>query len=108
MLDIVDYSRNNALGTAVLLRELAAAGFGGRLVLASSMVVYGEGGYRCPVHGPVPVEPRDPGDLAAGRFEPRCPDCGQALAPVAVDESAPLDPRNVYASTKVHQEHLCF
>ena len=108
MLDIADYSRNNDLGTAVLLRELAAAGFDGRLVLASSMVVYGEGGYRCPTHGPVPVEPRDPADLAAGRFEPRCPGCGEPLAPAAVEEAAPLDPRNVYAATKVHQEHLCF
>src|SRR5437763_4563311 len=51
MLDIADYARHNDLGTAVLLRELAAAGFNGRLVLASSMVVYGEGGYRCARHG---------------------------------------------------------
>ena len=43
MLDIADYARHNDLGTAVLLRELAAGGFDGRLVLASSMVVYGEG-----------------------------------------------------------------
>src|SRR6266567_2847209 len=83
MLDIADYSRNNDLGTAVLLCELAAAGFQGRLVLASSMVVYGEGGYCCPGHGPVRAEPREHADLAAGRFEPRCPDCGSALEPAA-------------------------
>ena len=52
MLDIADYVRHNDLGTAVLLRELAAAGFAGRLVLASSMVVYGEGAYRCPAPRP--------------------------------------------------------
>ena len=108
MLDIADYSRNNDLGTAVLLRELAAVGFAGRLVLASSMVVYGEGGYRCPNHGERRAEPRDPADLAAGLFEPRCPDCGEALEPLPIDESAPLDPRSVYAATKAHQEHLCF
>jgi dTDP-L-rhamnose 4-epimerase len=108
MLDIAEYARTNDLGTAVLLRELAAVGFSGRLVLASSMVVYGEGGYRCPTHGAVSAPPRHPVELAAGRFEPRCPDCRRELAPVVVAESAPLDPRNVYAATKVHQEQLCF
>jgi dTDP-L-rhamnose 4-epimerase len=108
MLDIADYARHNDLGTAVLLRELAVAGFKGRLVLASSMVVYGEGGYRCPSHGATRPAPRELEDLVAGRFEPRCPRCERALVPVAIDESAPLDPRSVYAATKVHQEHLCF
>ncbi len=52
--------------------------------------------------------PRAVSDLRAGRFEPGCPACGAELQPVAVDESAPLDPRNVYAATKLQQEHLCF
>jgi dTDP-L-rhamnose 4-epimerase len=47
-------------------------------------------------------------DLAAGRFEPPCPVCGAALRPRAVPEDAPLSPANVYAATKLHQEHLCF
>ena len=46
-------------------------------------------------------------DLDAGRFEPPCPRCGRALMAMAVPEDAPLDPRNVYAATKVAQEHLC-
>jgi dTDP-L-rhamnose 4-epimerase len=46
-------------------------------------------------------------DLDAGRFEPRCERCGLALEPVSVRESARLDPRNVYAATKLQQEHLC-
>ena len=108
MLDIADYARHNDLGTAVLLRELAAASFGGRLVLASSMVVYGEGGYRCGQHGNVAPPPRAIEDLEAGRFEPRCRDCGRELEAVAVEESAPLEPRSVYAATKVHQEQLSF
>ncbi|HST42102.1 MAG TPA: NAD-dependent epimerase/dehydratase family protein [Conexibacter sp.] len=106
LLDIDDYVSVNDLGTAVLLRELARARFGGRLVLASSMVVYGEGRYDCPRHGPTPAPPRAAADLAAGRFEPRCPACGEALAPSVVPESAATDPRNVYAATKLHQEHL--
>jgi dTDP-L-rhamnose 4-epimerase len=105
--DIADYVAHNDLATAVLLRALAAAGFGGRLVLASSMVVYGEGRYVCPRHGVVRPPARLAADLDAGRFEPPCPGCGAPLEPRAVPEDAPLDPRNVYAATKVAQEHLC-
>jgi dTDP-L-rhamnose 4-epimerase len=105
--DIADYVAHNDLGTAVLLRALAAARFQGPLVLASSMVVYGEGRYRCAEHGVVRPPPRAPRDLDAGRFEPPCPVCGRDLEPEPVPEDAPLDPRNVYAATKVAQEHLC-
>ena len=56
--DIADYVAHNDLGTAVLLRALR--GFTGRLVLGSSMVVYGEGRYRCPEHGVVRPGPRAP------------------------------------------------
>jgi len=105
--DIADYATHNDLATAVLLRALFAAAFRGRLVLASSMVVYGEGLYLCPRHGPVQPPPRRAADLDAGRFEPPCPSCGAPLEPRAVPEDARLDPRNVYAATKVAQEHLC-
>ena len=50
--------------------------------------------------------PRDPADLAAGLFEPRCPVCGSPLGTSTVGEEAPLDPRNAYAASKVGQEHL--
>jgi dTDP-L-rhamnose 4-epimerase len=105
--DIADYAGHNDLGTAQLLRALAGAGFTGRIVLASSMVVYGEGRYACSEHGIVRPGPREPADLDAGRFEPACPACGRALEPRSVPEDAPLDPRNVYAATKLAQEHLC-
>jgi dTDP-L-rhamnose 4-epimerase len=105
--DIADYVSHNDLGTAVLLRALAARRFAGRLVLGSSMVVYGEGGYRCADHGIVRPGPRVPVDLDAGRFEPPCPVCGRELVAKRVDEDAPTDPRNVYAATKLAQEHLC-
>ncbi|MEX2458161.1 MAG: NAD-dependent epimerase/dehydratase family protein [Actinomycetota bacterium] len=105
--DAPGYVRDNDLGTAVLLAALTDAGFAGRLVLASSMVVYGEGGYRCEVHGPVRPAPREAGRLRRREFEPVCPDCGRDLEAVAIDETVPPDPRNVYAATKLHQEHLC-
>jgi dTDP-L-rhamnose 4-epimerase len=89
----------------VLLEAMGRHGIG-RLVFASSMVVYGEGAYDCAVHGRVRPLPRDPADLAAGVFEPRCPVCGSALDMGTVTEDAPLDPRNAYAMSKVAQEHL--
>jgi dTDP-L-rhamnose 4-epimerase len=104
--DVVDFVSHNDLGTAVLLRALHRARFQGSIALASSMVVYGEGRYRCRDRGLVRPGPRTREDLEDGRFEPRCPSCGDDLVPEEVPEASPLDPRNVYAATKLHQEHL--
>lgn len=105
--DVRAYVADNDVGTAVGLWALGEAGFGGRIVLASSMVVYGDGRYRCPAHGDVRPPPRRPADLEAGRFDPRCPRCDGRLDWAEVDEDAPLAPQNSYAATKLHQEHLC-
>ncbi|MGN9757782.1 NAD-dependent epimerase/dehydratase family protein [Streptomyces sp. SD31] len=103
--DAAEYVSRNDLGTAVLLTAMADADVR-RLVLAGSMVVYGEGRYACARHGVVRPGPRAVADLDAGRFEPPCPVCGADLAPGLVAEDAPVDPRNVYATTKLAQEHL--
>ncbi|WP_433461317.1 NAD-dependent epimerase/dehydratase family protein [Spirillospora sp. CA-128828] len=103
--DLPGYTSVNVQGTAVLLAEMARAGVG-VLVLASSMVVYGEGAYTCETHGAVRPRPRPEDELRAGRFEPACPACGRPLAPGAVGEETPPGPRNVYADTKLAQEHL--
>jgi len=103
--DLPAYADVNVTGTAVLLEAMGRHGIP-RLVFASSMVVYGEGAYDCATHGRVRPSPRDPGDLAAGRFEPRCPRCAEPLTTTTVAEDAPLDPRNAYAASKVAQEHL--
>jgi dTDP-L-rhamnose 4-epimerase len=103
--DAPDYVGHNDYGTAVLLAAMHATGVQ-RLVLAGSMVVYGEGRYDCVEHGTVRPGPRRIEDLDAGRFEPRCPECGSPLADGLVDEDAPLDPRSTYAATKLAQEHL--
>ena len=103
--DAPDYAVSNDVGTAVVLARARHATVR-RIVFASSMVVYGEGAYDCPRHGRVAPAPRRRGELEAGRYEPPCPRCGEALTPGLVTEDAPLDPRNVYAATKVHGEHL--
>jgi dTDP-L-rhamnose 4-epimerase len=103
--DAPAYTANNDLGTAVLLAAMHKAGVR-LLVLASSMVVYGEGRYTCPNHGVVPAPPRRAEDIAAGRYEVTCPHCGANLEPLLVGEDAPLDPRSTYAATKLSQEHL--
>ena len=104
--DVDDYVSHNDSGWAVGLRALHERRFVGRIVLASSMVVYGEGRYRCDAHQIVVPGPRRIEDLDSGRFDPPCPTCGATLASEEIPEDAVLDPRNVYAATKLHQEHL--
>ncbi|GAA3507505.1 NAD-dependent epimerase/dehydratase family protein [Streptomyces showdoensis] len=103
--DAPDYVACNDLGTAVLLAAMAGAGVR-LLVQAGSMVVYGEGRYACGEHGTVRPGARTVADLERGRFEPTCPRCGDGLLPGLVGEDDPVDPRNVYATTKLAQEHL--
>ena len=104
--DVTDYVSHNDLGTAALLAALYASGFTGRLVIASSMVIYGEGAYLCDEHGDQRPGPRSHADLDAGRWEPACTRCARPLRVMPTTESQPADPRNVYAATKLHQEHL--
>ena len=106
--DVTKYVADNDQGTAVLLRALWNDRFKGRLVVVSSMVVYGEGAYVCASCGPTRPGPRTAADLEAGRFEPPCPRCGAPLEPGFVAEEAPVDPRNVYAISKLATEQLAF
>jgi dTDP-L-rhamnose 4-epimerase len=102
--DAPDYVSSNDVGTATVLAAMDRAGVD-RFVVASSMVVYGEGAYRTASGDPARPPARRREDLDAGRFDPIGPD-GHALVPELIDEDAALDPRNVYAQTKVAQEHL--
>ncbi len=103
--DLPLYAGHNDLGTAVLLAAMAEAGIG-RLALASSMVVYGEGRYRCAEHGERRATARGLENLKAGSFEVPCPVCGAAMGWSLVDEDARLEPRSSYASSKLAQEHF--
>lgn len=103
--DAPDYAGTNVLGTAELVAAMARAGTRG-LVLASSMVVYGEGAYRDASGRRRRPAPRTAADLDAGEFDPRDPETGEPLTADLVDEEDALDPRNVYALTKLAQEQL--
>jgi dTDP-L-rhamnose 4-epimerase len=102
--DAPDYIGSNDLGTAVLLAAMAESGVE-RLVVASSMVVYGEGNYRDSSGRSSRPAARRVEDLDVGRFDP-LDDTGGPLLPELIAEDAPLDPRNVYAASKLAQEHL--
>ncbi|WP_067548489.1 NAD-dependent epimerase/dehydratase family protein [Nocardia crassostreae] len=100
--DAPAYASHNDLGTAVLLAAMDRAGCR-HLVLASSMVVYGEGRYRDAPADFVPG-PRSRADLDRGLFDHRGP-TGDPLGWATIDETAPLRPRSLYAASKVAQEH---
>jgi dTDP-L-rhamnose 4-epimerase len=102
--DLPLYAGHNDLGTAVLLAAMHTAGVD-RLVLASSMVVYGEGRYTCATHGDQAPPARAVAALDGGDFDNHCPVCDQPLAWATVDEDARLDPRSSYAASKLAQEH---
>jgi len=78
-----------------------------RLVVASSMSIYGEGRYRCARCGPVSPSVRPDAQLARHDWEMRCPACGGASSPQPTDEEKPLIPTSVYAVSKRDQEELC-
>jgi len=108
MYAIVPYVDENVRGTAVLLDRLANGGHRvRRLVVASSMSIYGEGRYRCPSCGPVAPKPRPLAQLEARDWELRCPSCNTTTTPAPCDEDKPIVPTSVYAVTKRDQEELC-
>ncbi len=102
--DLPSYAAHNDLGTAALLAAMHDRGVDA-CVLASSMVVYGEGRYRCAEHGEQQPQARSRAALEAGDFENHCPRCNRELTWELVPEDARLDPRSSYAASKVAQEH---
>ncbi|MFJ9362798.1 NAD-dependent epimerase/dehydratase family protein [Nocardia sp. NPDC101769] len=97
------YAAHNDVGTAVLLAAMERAGVP-RLVLGSSVAVYGEGRYRGVRSGPFYPGLRRRGDLDRGLFDHRAPRSGEVLTWEPIGEDAPLRPRSAYAASKVAQE----
>ena len=108
MYEISRYVDANTSGTGALLDILANDHTTvERLVVASSMSVYGEGSYICNDHGSVCPKLRTESQLAVRAWEMQCPDCGSVVRPVATAEDKPLQPTSVYAISKMDQELLC-
>lgn len=108
MYEIANYMGANTQGTANLLqaildtkKELE------KLIVASSMSIYGEGKYTCPEHRTMAPSPRPLDQLKQKRWETMCPECGRDLVPVPTDEAKPLQCTSFYALSKKDQEEMC-
>ena len=109
MYQVRRYTDVNAMGMATLLEVLAAERAERRvrkLIVASSMSIYGEGAYDCPSDGRVAPRLRPTEQLAAGDWEVHCPRCGAVLRPVPTDEDKPLYPTSIYAINKRDHEEM--
>ena len=104
MYEIDEYTDVNNRGTAVLLEALSKKPVQ-RLVVASSMSVYGEGTYRSRARTHENVA-RQVADLKQGRWEPVGPE-GEALEPIPTAETKRPELASVYALSKYDQERLC-
>jgi dTDP-L-rhamnose 4-epimerase len=108
MYEIRRYVGANDLGTAVLLESLVnSRGRVRKLVVASSMSIYGEGAYECEECGAAYPKLRPAAQLRDRRWEVECPDCGRELRAAPTSEDKPLFPTSVYAVTKQDQEQFC-
>lgn len=102
------YADANVGGTASLLQALVDTDHDvKKLVVASSMSIYGEGQYVCPSCGPADGVLRSDVQLKNHEWANKCPHCGGAMTPVATCEDKRLCPESVYATTKRDQEEMC-
>jgi dTDP-L-rhamnose 4-epimerase len=107
MYEITRYMQANTMGTAILLELLASKAYTiEKLIVASSMSIYGEGTYRCATCGPVFPTLRSGEQLSSRQWEMTCPNCHEVVAPVPTAESKPLYPTSIYAISKRDQEEM--
>jgi dTDP-L-rhamnose 4-epimerase len=107
MYQIDRYVDVNTRGTALLLDILVNTKHHvQKVVVASSIGVYGEGAYRCATHGDVAPPIRSESRLAAREWEQRCPECDAAVESIPTPEDKALYRDNIYSMTKYHQEEM--
>jgi dTDP-L-rhamnose 4-epimerase len=108
MYELARYMEVNTQGTANLLQVLLDEKIPiEKLILASSMSIYGEGQYRCEEHGTIAPPPRPVEQLKSKRWELECPKCERELNPAATSEEKPLQCTSIYALGKKDQEEMC-
>ncbi len=107
MYQIAEYTAVNNQGTANLLQAiLDTRSQPEKIVIASSMSIYGEGRYRCAKCGEVAPPPRDLQQLKEKRWDTLCPLCGDSVKPLPTKEDKPLQCTSVYALSKKDQEEM--
>jgi dTDP-L-rhamnose 4-epimerase len=107
MYQIADYTAVNNLGTANLLQAIVdTRSHPEKIVVASSMSIYGEGKYLCPECGEVSPQARPLAQLKEKRWETVCPNCSETLVPVPTREDKPLQCTSIYALSKRDQEEM--
>ncbi len=107
MYEISRYVETNTYGTAVLLQALLnRQSKVQKLVIASSMSIYGEGKYTCDKCGTVTPSLRSAQQLQDKQWEMVCSQCGTELKPIPTDETKPLQCSSIYALSKKDQEEM--
>jgi dTDP-L-rhamnose 4-epimerase len=107
MYQVDRYVDVNTRGTALLLDILVNAKHNvEKVIVASSIGVYGEGAYECAVHGAVAPTIRSERQLAMRDWEQRCPQCSAHVKSVPTPEDKTLYRDNIYSMTKYHQEEM--
>lgn len=109
MYEIARYMSVNTQGTAELLQAILDSQLSlEKLVVASSMSIYGEGRYGCSQCGQQATPPVRPvAQLRAGEWDLCCTFCGGRLAPTPTAEDKPSEINSMYALSKRDQEELC-
>jgi len=107
MYRIAEYTSVNNLGTANLLQAiLETRSYPEKIIVASSMSIYGEGKYCCSNCGDVTANTRSLEQMKEKRWEMACPHCRSSLVAAATDESKPLHCSSIYALSKKDQEEM--
>lgn len=105
MYSIDQYISTNVQGTGVLWDILVNDKHTiEKVLMSSSMSIYGEGRYVCKAHGKLAPEPRPEPQLKEGKWDLICPQCGDILNPSPTDEKKDLNCTSVYAQSKKDQE----
>ncbi|MBN1405765.1 MAG: SDR family NAD(P)-dependent oxidoreductase [Candidatus Omnitrophica bacterium] len=107
MYEIARYTQTNAFGAAIVLDVIANKKHNlKKMIVASSMSIYGEGKYKCKKCGIVNPYLRTEKQLKSKQWKMICPCCGKTLEPAATDELKPLHPTSIYAINKRDHEEM--
>lgn len=107
MYEVRKYMEVNTLGAANLLDILVnEKNSVKKMIVASSMSIYGEGEYNCSQCGKVYPKLRSPKQLQQRDWEMKCPNCSEYLEPIPTSEGKPLHPNSIYAISKRDHEEM--